>query len=259
MLLPVLLASIVLVSDGVQTLGSELARRVLPMPAAAADLDREITSAGVYDGGDSFVIAYYLVEPDGLLHDLQLRVFDKRGGTWTYGSARGIGGVFRMERAAGFLYVSGHSSPSAARTIVLDQHLKVRNELDGWLELVLPDGRLVFQRSMTHFQPAHAALLAVYDPLTGSERTFYPAASTENNRGLEWASKARDVAVDRTLSEFGMAPDGRIHFNVATQMIQVLQDRSRPLDPPRRFGVVCDVAVRVPTCSEGRIDPPKAH
>jgi hypothetical protein len=247
-LLPILLIALLLSTEGTQTLGSELAQRALPVPAGAVDLDREITSYGVFDAADSFVIAYYLVEPDGLLHDLQVRAFDKRAGGWTYGSTPAIGGVLRMQRAAGFVYVSGHASPSAALTVVLDQNLKVRNKLDGWVELVLADGRLVFQRSMTHFQPAHAALLAIYDPVSGLERTFYPVAGAENNRGLEWVSKGRDVAVDRTLSQFETVPPSNILFNVATQAIQVKQDGARPIDVPQRFRVVCNVAVSVPTC-----------
>ena len=250
MLLPALLAAIVLSSEGGQTLGSELAKRALPPPAEATELDREITSYSVFDDEGAFVIAYYLVEPDGLLHDLQIRAFDKQVAAWTHGSAPPIGSVLRIQRAAGFLYVSGHSSPSAAPTLVLDRQLKIRTELDGWPELILPDGRLVFQRSMTHFQPAHAALLAIYDPRTGIERTFYPAMHAANDRGLEWVSKDRDVAIDRTFSEFGTVAPGRIRFNVVTQAIQVMRDDSRPLELPRRLQVVCNVTVPVPTCVE---------
>jgi hypothetical protein len=250
MLLPALLTAILLSSKGAETLGSELAKRALPAPGEATDLDREITSYSVFDDADSFVIAYYLVEPDGLLHDLQLRAFDKQAAMWTYGSTQEIGSVLRIQRGAGFLYVSGHSSPSAAPTLVLDRHLKVRHKLDGWLELVLADGRVVFQRSMTHFQPAHAALLAVYDPRTEIERTFYPAVHAENDRGLEWVSKARDVAIDRTFSEFGSVPPRHIRFNVVIQAIQVMQDGSRPVEPLRRLQVACNVALVVPTCVE---------
>jgi len=250
MFLPALLSAIMLSTERAETLASELAKRALPAPVEATDLDREITSYSVFDDADSFVIAYYLIEADGLLHDLQLRAFDKQAATWTYGSTQEISSVLRMERRAGFLYVSGHSSPSAAPTLVLDQHLKVRHTLDGWLELVLADGRLVFQRSMRHFQPAHAALLAVYDPRRGIERTFYPAVHAENDRGLEWVSKDRDVAIDRTFSEFGAVPPGHIRFSVITQPIQVMRDGSRPVERVRRLQVVCDVALAVPTCVE---------
>jgi hypothetical protein len=247
-LLPILLAALLLTGNRAQTLGSELANRGLPAPADAADLEREITSYHVDDGADWFVIAYYLVEPDGLLHDLQVRAFDKRAGAWAHGRTQGIGSVLRIQRGAGWLYVSGHSSPSAAPTVVLDQNLRVRNKFDGWLELVLADGRVVFQRSMTHFQPAHAALLAIFDPGTGRGRTFYPAAGAANIRGLEWVSKKRHVAVDRTLSEFQTVPPSYIQFNVATQAVVVIPDGARPIDVPRRFRVVCNVAAAVPTC-----------
>jgi hypothetical protein len=250
MLLPTLLTAIVLFSCQPQTLGSELATRALPAPPQAVDLDREITSYGVYDAEDSFAIAYYLVEPDGLLHEIQIRAFDKRTGMWSYGSTQEIGSVLRILSGAGYLYVSGHFSPSAAATLVLDKSLKVSHKLDGWLELVLPDGRLVFQRSMTHFQPAHAALLAIFDPRTFTDRNFYPAVGTQNDRGIEWLSKDRDVVVERVFSEIGTAPAGRIRFNVVTQPIQVMQDGSRPLDVPRRFRVVCTVALPVPACVE---------
>jgi hypothetical protein len=254
MLLPALVIAMVLSTPQAETLGSELAKHTFPAPADATDLDREITSYDVFDGSDSFVIAYYLVEADGLLHDLHVRAFDKRAGAWTYGNTEGIGSVIRIQRAAGFVYVTGHSSPSAAPTLVLDQDLKVRNTLDGWLEMILGDGRVVFQRSMTHFQPAHAALLAIYNPQTRTEQTFYPAAGANNDRGFEWVSQDRRVVVDRILSEFVTGPRGHIRFNVVTQQIQVMQDGSRPLDAPRRFQVVCNVVVRVPTCAEGPVE-----
>jgi hypothetical protein len=229
-------------------LKSELEIRGIPAPPDVADLDRALTSYAVLDDAQAFVIAYYRVEPDGLLHDLQIRAFDKRRRRWTYAHHAAIGSVLRMARGGGFIYISGHSSPSAAPTLALDRELQLRGELDGWIELVLPDGRLIFQRSMTHFQETHAGVLAIYNPRTGIERTFYPASGPTNERGVERVGS--DTALDRSFSEVERVPPRHVRFTVSSRRKGMTVKGAQEIEPERRTLVICNVASEIPSCVE---------
>jgi hypothetical protein len=93
-----------------RTLGAELLARNLPAPVDFADLDQPITSYSVLDDKYGFVIAYYARESDDRLHELRVRSFESRTRTWRW---KPIGSILKVERNAGYLYVTGHSSPSA--------------------------------------------------------------------------------------------------------------------------------------------------
>lgn len=159
-----------------QSLGAALLARNLPVPRDAMDLEQPITSYSVLEDRRGFVIAYYAVEPDGLLHELRVRSFDKSTRTWRAKTFRDpIGGVIDIRRGGGHLYIAGHSTPSAAPMLVLSETLELRRELDGWPMLVLDDGRVVFHRRMVHFAPAHGGALALYNPVADQEDSLYPA------------------------------------------------------------------------------------
>src|SRR5687768_3600532 len=127
------------------SLGAELLARNLPAPPGAADLARPITSHAVLDDAKGFAIAYYSVERDGLLHELKIRSFDRAARMWhAFTRAEPIGSILSVTRGGRFLYVTGHTSPSAAPLLVLTDQLQLRRELDGWPKLTLDDGRVVF-------------------------------------------------------------------------------------------------------------------
>jgi len=228
------------------TLALQLSVRALPAPRGAEDLNDEITSFGVLDDSGGLVIAYYVLRQDGLLHDLRVRAFDKHMRTWRYARFESIGSVLHVVRGRGYLYLGGHSSPSAAPTLVLNDQLQRRQLLDGWLKLVLPDGRLIFERSMRHFQATHAGVLAIYDPESNAERTFYPSPALSNDRGFEAAGPGS--AIDRDISDVKLSGPHSIQFTVVTQTMKLSPDRAVPDGPERRLSVVCDVETRGPTC-----------
>ena len=231
------------------TLGAALLQRNLPAPKDAADLEQPITSYSVLDDERGFVIAYYGVEADGMLHELRVRSYDRQAGAWR--SARfpePIGSVLSVKRSKGFLFLSGHSSPSAAPLLVLTESLDLKRTLDGWSELALDDGRVIFTRSMIHFSPTHAEVLALYDPATDRETNLYPDASVQNHRGGE-----RDTSglwIDRWLSEptKGASP-GTIEFTATVQRMRLNQQQvAQPAGSEERFRVRCDVTANPPAC-----------
>jgi hypothetical protein len=229
---------------------AELLARSLPVPKDAADLDQPITSYSVLDDRRGFVIAYYAVEPDNILHELRVRSYDKRTRTWRSKTfPEPIGSILHVERNAGYLYITGHSSPSATPLLVVSDTLELKRELDGWPMLMVDRGRMIFSRSMRHFAPTHAAVLALYDPSTNREESFYPPASVQNDRGAEKTPDG-DLWIDRSFSDVkkSKAP-GTIEFVAVEQWRRLTPDnRSEPEGPERRLHVVCNVAVSPPRC-----------
>ena len=234
------------------SLGAELLARNLPVPADAADLDQPITSHAVLDDAQGFVIAYYGVDPDGALHELRVRAFDRATRVWRkWTRPEPIGGVVEVQRAGRFLFVTGHSSPSAAPLLVLTATLDFKRELDGWPKLVLPDGRVVFQRSMVHFAPVHAAALALYDPATDRETSVYPDATVRNERGGERIA-GTDIWMDRSIDDVKPGEHGTITLAVVEQRMRLNREQqAAPAGPEERFVVVC-TATPSPACRRRR-------
>jgi hypothetical protein len=243
-----------LVSPSVQagghwpTLAAALGEHRVPVPASINASGR-ITSFSTFDDERWFAIAYYDIVSDGLLHDLQVRLFDKRHGTWRSTTRDGIGSVLSIHRSQRLFYVEGHASPSATPLLVLDERLAEKKALDGWPKFFLPDGRLIFSRSMIHFAPTHAEVLAIYDPATNREQTFYPQ-HVKNDRGGEQGTGG--LWVDRYFGDVRRgARAGTVEF-VATSQSMRLTESQRPeaVGPEIRRRVTCVVAAPVPVCRE---------
>ena len=231
------------------SLGLELANRNLLAPPGADDLNAPITSYAVLDDEAGFAIAYYAQAPDGVLHELRIRACDKGTRSWRLLDRKEpIGGVVSIHRGGEFLVITGHSSPSAAPTLVLTKTLSLRRELDGWPELVMRDGRVFFQRSMIHFSPTHAAVLALYDPVSNREVNVYPANAASIERGIE---RDGELWVDRSIT--AVKQGGRadtIDFHVVEQRMRLNQDqRGVPASPEQRFTVVCNLSSSPIGCS----------
>ncbi len=240
------------------TVGAELLERNLPVPKDAADLEQPITSYSVLQDVRGFVIAYYGVEPDGALHELRVRSYDTRTMSWRSKTfPEPIGSILKIQRYAGYLYVTGHSSPSATPLLVLSDELELKRELNGWQMLMLDDGRVIFSRSMVHFAPAHAGVLALYDPIADREDALYPPAAVRNDRGVERVP-GTDLFVDRSFSELkkGTAA-GTIAFVAVVQQMQLNEHNTgEAAGPQERYLVTCNVRSSTSTCRQ-RLAPPR--
>ena len=237
-------------------LRAELLARNLPAPKDADDLDKPIMDFFVLDDRQGFVIAYYAryAVNDSRVHDdLRVRSFDKRSRTWRSTTfPESIGSVLRIMRGPGYLFISGHSSPSAAPMLVLSNTLRKKRELDGWPMLVLDDGRVVFQRSMIHFSPTHAAALALYDPVSDREQPVYPPRGVKNYRGGERVA-GTELWMDRSVTDVrkGKAP-GTIEFVAVEQRMRQVRSSGEPAGPERRLRIVCDVAASAVGCTSSK-------
>lgn len=234
---------------------AEVLSHSLPLPKDGADLDRPITSYSVLDDKRGFVIAYYAQEPDSRLHELRVRAFDRRAGSWRLKTfPEPIGSILKVERHAGYLYITGHSSPSATPLLVLSETLERKRELDGWPVLMLDDGRVVYHRSMVHFAPAHAAALALYDPVADRLDPVYPPAEAANERGIEKV-RGTDLFVERSFTDIKKGKEPRtIEFVATEQQIRLTPDnRGEPATPQQRRLVACNVAASPPVCAASGI------
>ena len=226
------------------TIGAELLARNLPAPADLADLDQPITSYAFLDDSRGFVIAYYVRESDESLHELRVRSFDSRSRTWRSKTfAEPIGSIVKVERNAGYLYITGHSSPSATPLLVLSENLTPRRELDGWPVLMLEGGRVIFHRSMAHFAPAHAGALALYDPAADREDSLYPPAAAKNERGIEMMPGSTKRFVDRSFVDVktGKA-GGTVEFVAVEQPMGLNKENGgEPVGDKQRRLIICRV------------------
>ena len=229
------------------SLGLELANRGLPAPPNAADLNGPITSYSVLDDEAGFAIAYYAEALDGALHELRVRSYDRKTRVWRLLDLKeSIGSVLSIHRGGGFLFVAGHSSPSAAPTLVLTETLSLKRQLDGWPELVLPDGRIIFHRSMVHFAPTHAGVLALYDPRSDREVNVYPAHAARIERGVEVDG---EFQIDRAIGTVKRINRDTIEFEVVEQRVRLNQDQRAIPASTQLLTVVCNLASSPIGCS----------
>ena len=102
---------------------------------------------------------------------------------------------------------------------------------------------------MRHFAPTHAEVLALYDPTTNREQSFYPPASVENDRGAE-KTPGGDLWIDRSITDMkkGNAP-GTIEFVAIEQQMRLdSRNIAEPAAPGQRKVVVCSMAASPPVC-----------
>jgi hypothetical protein len=211
--------------------------------AGFQDADHRITSYKVLNERWWFAIAYYRDDGSGLLPEiLRVRTYDKRTGRWEYAEFNGnFGSILRLHRGGAWWYVSGHLSPSAAPTLVLSRNLRLVRTLNGWPQLALPDGRLIYQHSMVHFSPAHPGSLGVYDPATNADVPLFPAARVALN--------SRAFFVNRSFSDLRLARSPHtIAFSVAEQNVRLTPaNTGEPVGAVRTLKVTCNLSAK-PRC-----------
>jgi hypothetical protein len=154
--------------------------------------------------------------------------------------------MLEIRRARQWWYLTGHSSPSAAPTLVLSADLRLLHELKGRLMLVLPDARLVYQDNMVHFASAHPASLSLFNPATGQNVRVFPSKPDEVEG---------DVLVDRKIGDVrvGSQPN-EVAFVTTEQRIRLnLGNYGVPEGAERRLSVTCNLdTVR---CTSGVLPP----
>jgi hypothetical protein len=221
------------------TLEQELARHDVPA-AGVSDLSHQITSYAVLDDSDWFAIAYYRYENSSALPNLlRVRVYDKRIKRWRSAELEGEwGSMLHIRRAKQWWYLTGHSSPSTAPTLVLSADLRLIRELKGWPMLVLPDARLVYHNDMVHFAPAHPGSLSLYNPATGRNVRLFPSKPDEVERGVQGDA----FLIDRTIDEVRMADQpGTVAFMATEQRIRLVSNGGVPEGAGRRLSVTCNL------------------
>lgn len=164
------LAALVFACAGLGQLADVLARYKVPAPPDG--LDRGVTRYGVLDEPASFHLFFH----SGSDQRLNAWRYDKREGGWlqrTFETPR-RGSIINVTGSRHFLFVKTHLTPSAGDTLVFTRDLEYREALSGWPLAVFGEDQLVWQHSMVHFAPVHAAEVSIYDPRSGEQRQIYP-------------------------------------------------------------------------------------
>ncbi len=252
-MLPVLfLALAVLQEPQVQwpTLAEVLADRYVPVEGLP-DAARRITSYAVLQDDRWVAIAYYWYGgTDVLPPELRIRAFDRRTKRWRStilrrGDKDEIGGsADGFARRGRWFYLDTHLTPSAGILLVLAPDLMVRKRLAGWSSLILPDGRVAYEHSMTHFAPVHPGSISLYDPNTDCDVRLYPPKPDP-----EIGTSER--MMDRAIGGVAFRRPSTIEIAVTEEERVWAADglRSVPAAPKREFTVSCNVARARPRCS----------
>ena len=104
---------------------------------------------------------------------------------------------------------------------------------------------------MVHFAPAHAEVLALYDPRTDRESTVYPSAPLDNERGIERVPDTADQWTERRFTGLRTGDAATaVDFIVVTQRIRLnLRNSGDAVGREERYRVHCDLTAPEPSCS----------
>ena len=160
-------------ADAVTTLGAPLDG------LNAAQRTTRITSfdTAVRDG--EFAVAYWIANASGMITPPLFVGLRERGQPWrvtAFGALQDNerGSITRLHLTSSHLFVGLHLGPSAMHTMVVGRDLQRTGGFYGWWVTEIPNGPVVFQRSMVHFAPAHPGELGTFDSATGREAPLYP-------------------------------------------------------------------------------------
>lgn len=190
-----------------QTLNNLLAQHGVTLDSASAALaNRPITSYAVGDSAGTFAVAWYWATGSSQLPDtLNISMYDRASRSWLHAALPreqtdttggrlkySVGSALRVSRSRDHLFVDTHINPSAGTLLVLSEKLELVTALNGWSELLLPGGAMVYQRSTVHFASTHPAELWLYDPGRRRDVALYPTQPYAAVR-REYVERVRDI------------------------------------------------------------------
>ena len=195
-----------------QTLSDVLRQNYVTADAGLGDRsERQITSYAARNADELFAIAYYWApaparagDPPGgtpLADTLYVSLFNKSQGSWTHAAysrtalkdrSHNIGSALRISFTRDHIFIDTHVNPSAGTVLVLSRSLQLITALNGWTELLLPGGALVYQKSMVHFAPTHPAELRIFDPASMRDTSLYPTLPYDAVR-LQYTERVREI------------------------------------------------------------------
>lgn len=213
------------------SLGDVLQKNGIPVERmSSAEQGREVTQWMAGRDGAKVLVAYSLPEDDGaetaFFHLLR---YDpaKAGLEQVKVEPDGECGdrFWGMKPVAGMIALEMSMNPSAGCEILIDEKLRVVDQLDGMIAGAAR-GQVIVYGNTIHFAPTHPQELVVYDPVTRKQVTVYPQAGDarrkafteklrrvmppeawcmENNKGCdpkEFTTELSDVKVNASGASF---------------------------------------------------------
>jgi len=152
-----------------------------PLP----NLEKAITSYGLFDDQNLFIIAYYLDNGSNLLSEpLVVDLYDRSLHRWKTASIGAqnaktrsvtcLGSVMSVTVSEQNICLDTRLNPSAGCTLVLSRNLDLQAVLYGWYLAFFQNGAIVYHNSQVHFAPTHYAEISVYEPAGNRETKIYP-------------------------------------------------------------------------------------
>jgi hypothetical protein len=264
-----------------QTLGQLLQQNGVSLqPRDSARASRLITNYAVGANESHVAVAYYVrVAADTLPDSLQVSLIHKASGVWRHASVarrrgeRWMGSAMRVTLSPSHVFIDTHVNPSAGTLLVLSLELEPRTTLNGWSELLLPGGALLYQRSMVHFAPTHPAMLRLYDPATARDTAVYPLQPYDEVRrtfiqrvreiyarlGEEWFRlNNHHMMAEQFESRIGTPLSDSTGTRIAFIAMFGEGGGSRSSPPVVEVLVVCRDILRSPACTEAELSALRA-
>jgi len=278
-------------SETQPTLRQAIAAAGVPVATARMrDLDSVITSWSSGCDRDDYLVAYYVPSSrsdKALSGPLELAEYDAEARRWAVGHidaaprpndgfwrksdrrSLSLGSVLGVEFAGPYVYTELHYSPSATMTVRFSRDLKPVGSFYGWSLGRLANGSIVYQNSMVHFSPTHAAHLSLYVPATNSSIALFPRQPYGPIRSahLKALAAAYASAGDSWMRENNYPPDpDEGDADIAARYVNgttgaaafaihySLSDQSFPSLPPSKFLDVTAIYVY-----RGLSDPPNVQ
>jgi hypothetical protein len=174
------------------TLADVLTERSIALPPEPIPhLNQKITSYGILDDENEFVIGYYLDYANNELRaPLLLTRFDKTSGRWDHREypesqlkvsdiqdgpdVSCMGSVLHIQRSAAWYFLTLHWNPSAGCFVVLQSDLSVSDARTGGISNTFGSGIAIVDGNMVHFADVHPQTLYLYDPRNRQALPLYP-------------------------------------------------------------------------------------
>lgn len=244
-----------------------------------ARADRSINSYATGSDSGHFGIAYYVnTGSDTLADSLHVSVLNRATHAWTHRAvartkartaadslAYNAGSAIRVTFARNHVFVDTHVNPSRGTLFVFNPKLELVAVLNGWSELLLPGGAVIYERSTVHFASTHPAELWLFNPASKRHAAIYPTQPYDVVR-TEYVKRVRDIYARlgedwfRLNNHHMMAEqfESRIGTPLADSggtriaFIAMFGDGggSRASTPVVEVLVVCSAVLSAPTCAE---------
>lgn len=156
-----------------------------------SELEKKITSYAENKNGNTYLLGFYEVQGDGLLHlPLRLLRYERASSAITQAAVQRLfatfsdtpgelpdfcaGSVLNICETPGHVLVRTHINPSAGCELVFSEQFQLQASFTGWFVANLRSDQLLLHENEIHFASQHAMTLKIVDMLQRRITEIYP-------------------------------------------------------------------------------------